>query len=816
MGARTRTHRKRKAVPPGEADGAREAGEDGAPVHMPGPSPQARDFEAYYRRQRILMPGANDDEVAWTGFVATLRRPLPVTFRINQSVATRPLAREALDAARPLLAPAAGAQPTDDTGRPLRLPTELAWCNGWQLGCSAGVLKRPQHAYWSALNEWLTSWSALGVVSRQAVDSMAPVSMLGVRPQHRVLDLCASPGSKTTQLIDAMHADEARAPTGVVVANDFSLHRAKMLVRRCAALGAAAARVLVTAHSAQRFPDVSGGVAARGAGPYDRIVCDVPCCGDGTLRKNPESWNHWRPSFAQALHGLQLQIALRGCALLALGGELAYSTCAFNPIENEAVVAEVLRRCGGAIELVDVSARHPGLRRREGLAHWLVIDDHGREWPSADALEGARLPARVRRRFHRSMWPPAARGGAEEAGAGAPPLHRCVRLLPHLNDTGGFFIAVLRKVRPWPPPQPSPARALAPPAAPPAVNGATHRSAAAVARNAYRAFAPTPRPVRRLVSDSLGVRVSKGGVLGNGGPAGAAVRPSDDASPLVLLSRTVAWAEQAADAPAGDGATGRAARAAPSTRLSVFALRAEAAAHALGGGSALEAEGGGEGGRRREQLRIVRCGFKLGHTSRSGALQLTHTGAEAAWHACGAPAAATDPAARAPRRGARFVRVSRADLLALLSPLEAADSSAARVAARLARDSEGGAEQRPRKRARTVATPLRLLSSAAREQAGALGCGPCVLVCPDGAGGTGDGASGEAIVVPAVRCTVAGMPSAPQSRQGHLLAAPGAPGSGASGAPAEQGALRAVLMHEPGLENLPRAFVRFTAARLRG
>lgn len=63
------------------------------------------------------------------------------------------------------------------------------------------------------------------------------------------------------------------------------------------------------------------------------------------------------------LHPLQVRIAFRGAQLLAVGGRLVYSTCSFNPIENEAVVAELLRMAGGALKLVDVSASLPDLKR---------------------------------------------------------------------------------------------------------------------------------------------------------------------------------------------------------------------------------------------------------------------------------------------------------------------------------------------------------------------------------------------------------------------------------------------------------------------
>ena len=74
---------------------------------------------------------------------------------------------------------------------------------------------------------------------------------------------------------------------------------------------------------------------------FDRILCDVPCSGDGTIRKAPDIWRRWTPGNGNGLHPLQLRIALHACQMLKVGGRLVYSTCTFNPVEDEAVVAEV-------------------------------------------------------------------------------------------------------------------------------------------------------------------------------------------------------------------------------------------------------------------------------------------------------------------------------------------------------------------------------------------------------------------------------------------------------------------------------------------
>jgi len=77
---------------------------------------------------------------------------------------------------------------------------------------------------------------------------------------------------------------------------------------------------------------------------FDRILCDVPCSGDGTLRKNPALWKNFNANLGHSLHALQLEVLTRAFAMLKKGGRLVYSTCSFNPLENEAVIAAALAR----------------------------------------------------------------------------------------------------------------------------------------------------------------------------------------------------------------------------------------------------------------------------------------------------------------------------------------------------------------------------------------------------------------------------------------------------------------------------------------
>ncbi len=222
---------------------------------------------------------------------------------------------------------------------------------------------------------------------------MIPVFLLDVQPHHLVLDMCAAPGSKTAQIVEAVHSQELSSgdmPTGMIVANDVDVKRAYMLVHQTRRVGSPG--IVITNHAGQFFPNLNNFQAATAAtataaatsvadaamsrryarGMFDRVLCDVPCSGDGTIRKAGEIWRTWHLSSGAALHPLQIQIAMRGVALTKVGGLMVYSTCSFNPIENEAVVAELMRRCDGSLEIVDASAALPALKRRAGLTEWEV------------------------------------------------------------------------------------------------------------------------------------------------------------------------------------------------------------------------------------------------------------------------------------------------------------------------------------------------------------------------------------------------------------------------------------------------------------
>lgn len=398
-------------------------------------------YRRYYRLQRIV------SKEEWNSFEESLFQPLPITFRYagctNLEFRTR---------GERLLESMA------EEGFSVR---RLAAVDGWQLdGVDKHTLRRALPGSSAAmLRQWLIEGTDGGSLVRQEVASMLPALLARVEPSHVVLDMCASPGSKTTHVVDLMTRKLAglsaadAVPTGLVVANDADPVRAYTLVKRClSAVGAAKACVLVSCHRGQRFPRVSpdggdGGDGSAHAGQYDRILCDVPCTGDGTVRKNPEVFSRWEPELAFRMHETQLQIALRALQLLRVGGTMVYSTCSLNPIEDEAVVAELLRRSRGAVMLQDAvpSATELVGECARGMTSWRVIDGALFVHPHYDSAEVG--STHTARRLCRSMWPPS----PDESSI---PLERCVRLFPHLSNTGGFFVALLTKTAPLPGPLP--------------------------------------------------------------------------------------------------------------------------------------------------------------------------------------------------------------------------------------------------------------------------------------------------------------------------------------------------------------------------
>ncbi|KAL8016450.1 putative SAM-dependent methyltransferase RsmB/NOP2-type, RNA (C5-cytosine) methyltransferase [Plasmopara halstedii] len=385
-------------------------------------------FDAYYKSQNIMA------DTEWDAFKKALATPLPTTFRINSSCPFADRIREHIEQDFKFDGLVVDDKPVDPISSLPWYPDNrgFTWSVERRRVRKLPILKEFQ--------SWLIELSNSGSITRQEAVSMIPPLVLGVEPHHKVLDMCAAPGSKTSQLLESLHSQDfatGKTPTGVVVANDVDIKRAYMLVHQSKRMSSPA--LLVTCHEAQNIPFL-GKDGLESEGVFDRILCDAPCSGDGTLRKNPLIWKTWSAKNGIALHPLQLQIVKRGAALLKIGGKICYSTCSFNPIENEAVVAELLRWGKGSLELVDVSNTLSRLKRRSGISTWKVMNSRLKEYSTYESYVEENIKEKSKDKIRFTMFPPTENEALEFH------LERCMRCLPQDENTGGFFICLLKKV----------------------------------------------------------------------------------------------------------------------------------------------------------------------------------------------------------------------------------------------------------------------------------------------------------------------------------------------------------------------------------
>ncbi|GGG15274.1 RsmB/NOP family class I SAM-dependent RNA methyltransferase [Paenibacillus abyssi] len=166
-----------------------------------------------------------------------------------------------------------------------------------------------------------------GLYYIQEPSAMAPAELLDVKPGHKVLDLCAAPGGKSTQLAAKLQG------RGVLVANDNARERTKALAKNIELAGVRNAVVL------NEEPEA---LAPVFAGYFDRILVDAPCSGEGMFRKEESMITQWERHSVERCAVMQHDILRHAAAMLAPGGRLVYSTCTFSPEENEAQIASLL------------------------------------------------------------------------------------------------------------------------------------------------------------------------------------------------------------------------------------------------------------------------------------------------------------------------------------------------------------------------------------------------------------------------------------------------------------------------------------------
>ena len=224
---------------------------------------------------------------------------------------------------------------------------------------------------------------ALGYFYVQEAASMLPPLALQPQEGDVVLDICAAPGSKTTQL-GAMMKN-----TGLVVANDIvptRLEALKINTQRCGLTNC-----IITKIQGYRFEQI--GIK------FDKILLDAPCSGTGTIRKSLKTIRIFNVDMLKKISGEQKQLIRIAFQNLKEGGVMTYSTCSVEPEEDEAVVDFLLKECKNAkLEEIDLK-----IKRGEPVLEW----------------EGKKFSHEIK---------------------------KCLRIWPQDNDTEGFFVAKIRKV----------------------------------------------------------------------------------------------------------------------------------------------------------------------------------------------------------------------------------------------------------------------------------------------------------------------------------------------------------------------------------
>ncbi len=222
----------------------------------------------------------------------------------------------------------------------------------------------------------------LGYFYVQEAASMIPPLVLNPGVDDKVLDMCAAPGSKTTQMASLMNNK------GVLVANDVSTSRMGALginIQKCGVENAV-------------MTQMPGHVFKHKETRFDKVLVDAPCSGTGTIRTSLRTLKTWNPDSIRKLQGVQKQLLDSGFGSLEKGGVVVYSTCTLEPEENEEVVTYLLDKYEGA-ELVSFDL---DINESE-----VVREFNGES-------------------YHRD-------------------IDKCLRIYPQDNNTEGFFVAKIKK-----------------------------------------------------------------------------------------------------------------------------------------------------------------------------------------------------------------------------------------------------------------------------------------------------------------------------------------------------------------------------------
>ncbi len=228
----------------------------------------------------------------------------------------------------------------------------------------------------------------LGYYYIQELASMLPVIALDPKKDEQILDLCASPGSKTTQIASQINN------TGNIIANEVSLGRIKILASNLERCGVTNAIITRKEGSAicKRLKKIDF--------TFDKILIDAPCSGEGTLRSTPKTYIMWNPNTIKSLSKIQKNLLESAIEILRPGGTIIYSTCTHAPEENEEVLDYILKKFKN-IKIEKISLP---IKTRQGIT----------KWQEKEYLEDVKYSCRI---------------------------------YPQDNNTEGFFVAKLVKIK---------------------------------------------------------------------------------------------------------------------------------------------------------------------------------------------------------------------------------------------------------------------------------------------------------------------------------------------------------------------------------
>lgn len=222
----------------------------------------------------------------------------------------------------------------------------------------------------------------------QEVSAGLPAQILPLEKWDKVLDLCAAPWGKTIQLADQL----LKLWWGLVLANEVSNARRKALIfniNRCGLLNTA-----ISAYDGTQIGDLS-------PESFDKVLVDAPCSWEGMQYKHDKTVHLRDQKWADQLAKLQIQLLISGLKALKVWWTLVYSTCTLNPFENEGVIGAVMKEFGSALILEKV----PIQQKSKGFAHF-----RGQHFLTEEETE------------------------------------KVSRFRPHIQQTGGFFIAKIKKI----------------------------------------------------------------------------------------------------------------------------------------------------------------------------------------------------------------------------------------------------------------------------------------------------------------------------------------------------------------------------------